>query len=119
MFARAASFFNATLKTQNKFCFQSRSVPARALNFNTIVSLVCTCLEFFLTLRSKTLEKFCLNSRSVTFLFRGTPRFPSLFYFIKYLSISLAHSRPSAIAHTTRDCPLCISPAVKIFSFAV
>ena len=38
-----------------------------------------------------------------------------LVYPIRLSSISFAASRPSRIAHTTSDCPLCISPAVNTF----
>lgn len=46
------------------------------------------------------------------------PSFPrcicyKLVYPIRDSSTSLAASLPSATAHTTRDCPLCMSPAVK------
>ena len=37
-------------------------------------------------------------------------------YPIRYSSTALAASLPSRIAHTTRDCPRCISPAVNILS---
>ena len=37
-------------------------------------------------------------------------------YPIRAVSTSLAQSRPSRIAHTTSDCPRCISPAVKTLS---
>ena len=40
-------------------------------------------------------------------------------YPIRYSSISLAHSLPSAIAQTTSDWPLCMSPAVKTLSVPV
>ena len=36
-------------------------------------------------------------------------------YPIRLSSTALAASLPSRMAHTTRDCPLCISPAVKTF----
>ena len=48
-----------------------------------------------------------------------SPSFYKLEYPINAVSTSFAQSRPSRIAHTTRDCPLCISPAVKIFSTLV
>ena len=38
-----------------------------------------------------------------------------LVYPIRLSSISFAASRPSRIAHTTRDWPLCMSPAVNTF----
>ena len=38
-----------------------------------------------------------------------------LVYPIRLSSISFAASRPSRMAHTTRDWPLCISPAVNTF----
>ncbi len=47
MFARAVSFFNAALKTQEKFGLQLRSVPARAASYHTNENLVCTSLEFW------------------------------------------------------------------------
>ena len=36
-------------------------------------------------------------------------------YPIRYSSIARAQALPSAMAHTTSDCPLCMSPAVKTF----
>ena len=45
--------------------------------------------------------------------------YTKLVYPIKYSSISLAAALPSAIAHTTSDCPLWLSPAVKSLSTLV
>lgn len=39
-----------------------------------------------------------------------------LLYPIKLSSTAIATSLPSLIAHTTRLCPLCISPVTNIFS---
>ena len=43
-------------------------------------------------------------------------RIYKLEYPIRAVSTYLAQSRPSRIAHTTSDCPRCISPAVKTLS---
>ena len=45
--ARAVSFFNASLKTKDKFGLQSRSVPARAKSYHTNDNFVCTSREFW------------------------------------------------------------------------
>ena len=64
MFARAVSFFNAALKTQEKFGLQLRSVPARATSFNTNERYVCTCCKFWYQ-RSFNLHKLWVLAISV------------------------------------------------------
>ena len=44
-------FFNASAKKLGDDLFKSRSVPVCAFCLHTIERFVCTCCEFFLTLR--------------------------------------------------------------------
>lgn len=86
---------------------------------------ICASLRsVFLSLGTKfpMIEKtdLCEHIRMVcSLLIMHIQNFYRFVYPIKDRSTAFAASLPSRIAHTTRDCPLCMSPAVKTFGTEV
>ena len=62
---------------------------------------------------------FCTKLGQAARLAPGEDFAGKFLHFMEGLSAAFATALPSAIAHTTRDCPLCMSPAVKMFFLPV
>ena len=71
-------------------------------------------------LKNRTFQPFQLTVLFLLYyVFSDISSHYSIVYPINDSSTSLAQSRPSRIAHTTNDWPLCISPAVNTFGTLV